>query len=442
MEGNAGGGGTPAPTQIRVLDVVDPTQPTPTQATGPDVMPRRPEVDPRTIIANALVHTPSGVLEPGWVSLRGRTIEAVGPGLPPPLYLPADVVLDAGGWSLVPGFIDLHIHGAVGREAMDADPDGLRAISRFLVRHGVTAFLPTTWAASGRKVMAVLEAVAEVLGEAEGGATILGAHLEGPYLNPRRCGAQPADSIRPPDRAECQLFLESGVVRILTLAPELEGALALVGDCAERGVVAAAGHTEATYEEMQVAVSAGVSQVTHLFNAMGGLSHRAPGAAGAALALDGLRCELIADGAHVHPAALRVAWRSKGVDGLILVSDATRAAGLPDGEVDLAGRRGVSAGGTVRLADGTLAGSAGTLDAGLSTFAAATGATVAQLWPLVSANAASAIGFGERKGTITVNRDADLVLLDGEGVVRLTVVEGKTVYSDLSRRSSPGPAHS
>ncbi|MGH9023753.1 MAG: N-acetylglucosamine-6-phosphate deacetylase, partial [Acidimicrobiia bacterium] len=298
----------------------------PTSHPSPDATLRRLEIDPRTIISNALVHTPSGVLAPGWVSLRGRTIEGVGPGLPPAgtsSELGADVMVDAAGWALVPGFIDLHIHGAVGREAMDADPEGLRAISRFLVRRGVTAYLPTTWAASGRQVMAVLEAVSEVLGKAEGGATILGAHLEGPYLNPRRCGAQPADAIRPPHRTECRMFLDSGVVRILTLAPELEGALELVGDCVERGVVAAAGHTEATYEEMHAAVSAGVSQVTHLFNAMGGLSHRAPGAAVAALALDGLRCELIADGAHVHPAALRVAWRAKGGDGLILVSDAT-----------------------------------------------------------------------------------------------------------------------
>jgi N-acetylglucosamine-6-phosphate deacetylase len=192
-------------------------------------------------------------------------------------------------------------------------------------------------------------------------------------------------------------------------------------------VAVAAGHTEAGFEVMTAAVRLGLRHVTHTFNAMAGFGHREPGTVGAALALPELRCELIADGVHVHAGAMAVLARAKGSDGVVLVSDATRAAGLPEGPVDLGGRVGHHCGGAVRLPDGRLAGSALTLDVALSRFAAASGWGWDGLWRAAAGNAATALGLAG-KGRLAVGADADLVLLDASGAVKLTVVEGRVVF--------------
>src|SRR5688572_15397578 len=250
------------------------------------------------------------------------------------------VVVDGRGGVLLPGFIDLHVHGGDDADAMDADPDGLRRMARFHAGHGVTSLLPTTWSAPPAALEAAVSAIAEVVGPVDDGATILGAHLEGPWINPARAGAQDPAGIRPPDVAEARRLVEigRGVVRLVALAPEMPKAGQLIRELVGRGVTVAAGHTEASWEDMRAAVAAGVRHVTHTFNAMGGVGHREPGTAGAALALPELRCELIADGHHVHPGAMAVLARAKGPGGVILISDAVRAAGLPDGVVDLGGR--------------------------------------------------------------------------------------------------------
>ena len=367
-----------------------------------------------------------GVWSPGWLATEGHRIAALGPGEPPPVADGAEAV-DATGLWLVPGFIDLHVHGGDGADAMDADPESLRRMARFHATHGVTALLPTTWTATEVATTAALEAVAESVGPVEGGATILGAHLEGPWLNRARCGAQEADLIRPAEPAEARRFLDTGVVRLVALAPEVEDNQGVIGECRERGVTVAAGHTQAGYEEMVEAVRLGVRHVTHTFNAMAPFGHREPGTVGAALALAELRCELIADGVHVHPAAMALLARAKGPDGVVLVSDATRAAGYPEGPVDLGGRAAVSHGGALRLADGRLAGSVCTLDTARRVFAAATGWGPAELAAAASGNAAAAIGLSA-KGSLAAGADADLVLLDGDGTVRLTMAEGRVVY--------------
>jgi N-acetylglucosamine-6-phosphate deacetylase len=377
------------------------------------------------LFSGASVCAADGVWSPGWVRTEGRSIAAMGPGEPPEGE-PQERI-DARGLWLVPGFIDLHVHGGDGADAMDADPEALRRMARFHAGHGVTALLPTTWTATESATMAALEAVAETAGPVEGGATILGAHLEGPWLNRDRCGAQDADLIRPADPQEARRFLDTGVVRLVALAPEVEANRAVIGECRERGVTVAAGHTQAGYEEMVEAVRLGVRHVTHTYNAMAPLRHREPGTVGAALALSELRCELIADGVHVHPAAMALLARAKGTDGVVLVSDATRAAGLPDGPVDLGGREAVSQGGALRLADGRLAGSVCTLDTARRVFADATGWSPAELAAAASGNAAAALGL-TTKGTLAAGADADLVLIDGHGLVRMTVAEGRVVY--------------
>lgn len=389
---------------------------------------------PPLLIAGGTVVAAEEVWSPGWVAAAGGRIQALGPGEAPGGFR-AEVtalgtVVDGRGSVLLPGFIDVHVHGGDGADVMDADPDGLRRMARFHARHGVTALLPTTWSAPPAAVEAAVAAIAEAVGPVEDGATILGAHLEGPWINPARAGAQDPNGIRPPDAEEARRLLDRhpGTVRLVALAPEMPGADEVIGECRERGVVVAAGHTEADWDEMVAAVAAGVRHVTHTFNAMAGLGHRNPGTAGAALALSELRCELIADGHHVHAGAMAVLARAKGPGGVVLISDAIRAAGLAEGDVDLGGRTAQHCCGAVRLADGRLAGSVLTLDVALANFAAATGWGWADLARAAAGNAADALSLSS-KGRLAPGLDADLVLVsEGTGEVLLTVVEGRVVH--------------
>jgi N-acetylglucosamine-6-phosphate deacetylase len=348
--------------------------------------------DARLLVTGARVLTPGGEWPRGWIAVRGRRIAAMGQGEPPPGTGAGADVLAADGLVAMPGFIDLHAHGAVGVDVMDADPDGLRRMARFLAGHGVTAWLAATMTATAPDTERALEAVRAAAGPVEGGATILGAYLEGPYLNPERAGAQDAALIRPADRAEAARLLDHGVARVLVVAPEVEQNRWLVTEAAARGVTVSAGHTDATYDQALQAVADGVGHVTHAFNAMRPLGHREPGMLGAALVVPELRCELVADNVHVHPAAMRLLALAKGRGGVVLVSDSMRATGLPEGAYTVGGRPAFSMDGAIRLADGTLAGSLLTLDRALHNLQAATGRPLAELWPAASRNAAQAIG--------------------------------------------------
>jgi N-acetylglucosamine-6-phosphate deacetylase len=293
--------------------------------------------------------------------------------------------------------------------------------------------------ASARDLERALEAVGEVLGPVDGGATVLGAHLEGPYLSKARRGAQDPSLIRVAPREEGTRLLDSGIVRLLAVAPEVQGNRWLVAEAAARGVTVSAGHTDATYDQALQAVEDGVRHVTHAFNAMRSLGHREPGLLGAALVLPELRCELIADNVHVHPAAMRLLFAAKGPAGVVLVSDALRATGLPDGAYTVGDRPAFSMDGAIRLGDGTLAGSVLTLDRALHNLQAATGRPLAELWPAASRNAAQAIGVDDVKGTLEPGKDADLILLDPSLQVVVTVAEGAVVHGAdrLPRRPAP-----
>jgi N-acetylglucosamine-6-phosphate deacetylase len=380
------------------------------------------------LVTGARVLTPGGEWPRGWIAVAGHRIAAMGQGEPPPGVDAGADVLAADGLVAMPGFVDLHTHGAVGVDVMDADPDGLARMARFLAGHGVTAWLPTTMTATATDTERALAAVAAVAGPVEGGATVLGAYLEGPYLNPVRAGAQDASLIRPADRAEAARLLDSGVVRVLAVAPEVEQNRWLVAEALARGVTVSAAHTDATYDQALAAVANGVRHVTHAFNAMRPLGHREPGVLGAALTLPELRCELIADTVHVHPATMALLLQAKGAGGVVLVSDAMRATGLPEGAYTVGGRPAFHMDGAIRLADGTLAGSVLTLDRALHNLQAATGRPLAELWPAASRNAAQAIGVDDAKGSLEPGKDADLVLLDPALRVVVTVVEGAVVH--------------
>jgi N-acetylglucosamine-6-phosphate deacetylase len=386
---------------------------------------------PRLLIHNARLFTPNHPGLMGWLLIDGGLIKAIGFGNVPDFSNDDSVQsLDAQGNNLLPGFIDLHVHGAMGHEVMDASASGLEEMARFYASHGVTSFLATTWTASRPSILNALELVEEMKGPIRGGATLLGAHLEGPYLNPTRCGAQDVNQIRGMQKEEALEFLDTGVIRLLALAPEFEENLWLIEECVRRGITVSAAHTTANYEQMQRAVEHGITHLTHSYNAMQPLGHRELGTIGAAMMFPQIRCELIADNIHVHPGAQKILIDVKGPSGVILVTDAIRAAGLPEGEYMLDERSVRIQEGAVRLPDGTLAGSVLTMERALQNVCSAAGLSLAEAWVMSSLNAARAIGVSSQKGSLEVGKDADLVLLDESFNVDSTIAKGEMVYSN------------
>jgi N-acetylglucosamine-6-phosphate deacetylase len=379
------------------------------------------------LISNARVISPTGTWARGWLLAHDGVIARMGRGSAP--AFPDARGIDAAGKTLLPGFIDLHVHGGIGHEVMDAAPDKLRELARFYARHGVTSFLPTTWTDSRPAIQAALEVVAELQGPVEGGATILGTHLEGPYLDVAKCGAQNPEQVRRADRDEALSFLDLDTIRLVALAPEYPENHWLISECIRRGITVSVAHSSATYEQIQQAAALGLSQATHTFNGMVGIHHRDPGTAGAVMALPEIRCELIADNIHIHPVVMKLLYAVKGPQGVILITDATRGAGLADGDYPIDRERIIHIrDGVARLPDGTLAGSTITINRAVYNFMQATGEPLEVIWPASSLNAARAINVAHRKGSLETGKDADLVLVDDEINVHLTMTEGRIVY--------------
>ena len=351
-------------------------------------------------------------------------------GKEPPQGFVADEVLDGHSFAVLPGYIDLHTHGALGHEMIGITADALQEVTQFYASHGVTGFLATPWTAPREEISKAIEVTKEVMGH-EKGAKILGIHLEGPFLNVAVCGAQDKNLIRTADQDEAMEYLNSGLVKLIALAPEFPENQWLIEECAKRGITVAAGHTNATYAEIKQSVGMGVRQVTHCFNAMRPLNHREPGVVGAAFDLEKIKCELIADNIHINPVVMRILYKIKGPEGIILITDSISATGMPDGNYTFEGMPVTVKDGAVRLADGTLAGSTLTMDRAFANFVAATGAPIAELVPCTSYNAAKNIGLGDHKGLLTPGYDADLILVDQNLHVKLTMVEGSVVYKEF-----------
>jgi N-acetylglucosamine-6-phosphate deacetylase len=330
---------------------------------------------------------------------------------------------------VAPGFIDLQVNGGFGHE-VGADPAALRALAAWLPRTGVTAFLPTLVSRSEADYAGCFAAVdaemgAQARGERRGSARILGVHLEGPLLAPGRAGAHDAAAIEAADVAAMRRLADPARVRLVTLAPERAGAPGLIADLCARGVTVSLGHTEATFEQLEAGVEAGATLVTHVWNAMAPLHHRAPGAAGAALADDRVIAMAIADGVHLHPAAFRIAARAKGPGRLALVTDAISGAGLGPGESMLAGRRIAVDANSARLGDGTLAGSILTMDQAVRNAMQWGGLPLDEIVRAASLTPGAALA--ERPGLPVMNPD-DVVLLDEDLTVRATFVGGHLAY--------------
>lgn len=378
----------------------------------------------RTWIQGGVILTPELELTHHAVVIEGRKIAAIEPKEVQPG--PWDNVIDARGLWVVPGMVDVHIHGVDGADTMDAIGEALQKMASFLIRHGVTAFLPTTVSASRTSILKAIRAVENFVVAGEG-AQCLGVHLEGPYLNPDYSGAQPFEHLRSIDPREYREWLKSSVVRLVTLAPELEGALEFIATGHAQGVHFAAGHSGASYEHVMVAASCGLSQATHLFNGMPSYHHRQPGIVGAVLDCKTIIPQLIVDGIHLHPAAVRLVVKAKGPDNIILISDAMRATGLPDGQYSLGDQLIEVKDGVARTSKGGLAGSTLTLDVALRNVMQFTGLRLHETLPMVTSVPARAIGL-THQGVIKPGAEANIVLLDGNLEVNLTMIGGMVVY--------------
>ncbi|MDR1262748.1 MAG: N-acetylglucosamine-6-phosphate deacetylase [Oscillospiraceae bacterium] len=371
-------------------------------------------------IANGFVYQDETYFADADLSFKDGVITEIGP------RLAADETYDATGCYVVPGFIDIHIHGFGGVDAMNG-VDAVKTMSRELVKHGTTSFMPTTMTAAKAETRAAIHGIAQAIADPEPlGATVLGCHMEGPFFCEKRKGAQPAHALLNPSPIDFEDMTGADVsaVRRLALAPELPGALELIKTLVGHGVQVSLGHTDATHAQMIAGVAAGASSVTHISNGMSPLTHREPGAVGAALTSRQLTPEFIADLIHLHPAALRLVFDAKGPENCIAITDSMEAGGMPDGQYQLGGQDVLVKDGAARLADGTLAGSVLTMRLSLRNMVTVVGVPIAEALPMYTSTPARLIGETQR-GRLAEGMIADVVVLDRAFNIRAVWVSGK-----------------
>jgi N-acetylglucosamine-6-phosphate deacetylase len=362
---------------------------------------------------------------PGVVSVADGVIDCVSDHCPP-----GEPLLDLGDRWILPGYIDVHVHGGGGAQCNTSGLEEVLAVARFHASHGTTALVSTTVAAPVDELLTAVRTIASVVGRRDGAAAVLGSHLEGPFLSRARPGAMDPRFFLDPDTSVASALLEAGggTVRIVTLAPELPGSLGLVHRLLARGVVVSVGHSDGDYGDVEAAVRAGAAGATHLFNAMPPLHHRSPGVVGAVLDLAEVSCELICDGVHVDPVALRLALRCKGVEAVRLVTDAMQAAGMPDGIYRVGTASVEVRDGRALIAEsGSIAGSTLTMDVAVANAVDFLGVSVPEAVALASARPAALLGIADVKGALAPGYDADMVVLDDGLRACRTMVGGRWV---------------
>jgi N-acetylglucosamine-6-phosphate deacetylase len=373
-----------------------------------------------SMLANGQLVTPDGIVD-GWLEISGQAITAIGPGDPPSQ---ADHQL-AGQW-VVPGFVDIHVHGGAGVDYLSGGRKSAGQIIDVHRRHGTTTTLASLVTAERSTLTATLGSLAELVDD----GLLAGIHLEGPFLSPARAGAHDRALLRPPEPAAVDRFISAGHggIRMVTLAPELPNAMDAIARFVGAGIVVGIGHTDATYDQTRAAIDAGATIGTHLFNAMRPLHHREPGPVPALLEDDRSTVEVICDGVHLHAAAVRLALRNAGAHRIALVTDAMAAAGAGDGDYLLGGlavrvRDGVAR----RSDDQAIAGSTLTMDRAFR-FAVNAGASIQEAVLMSSTTPARVLGLADDLGSIAVGRDADLVVLDASLRVAAVMAKGSWVY--------------
>jgi len=360
--------------------------------------------------------TPNAEILGAGILIRDGVIEAV--GARQDMRLPSGAAeISASGQTAIPGFIDVHIHGAGGHDVMEGTEQAMSAVAGTLARHGTTSFVATTVTASPddtcRGVEGIARYIAHQFAALQPKAEVLGVHYEGPFINKVRRGVHPAEWIQLPSADLLQRFLRAaaGNARILTIAPELLGAVPCMKAARDAGVVVAMGHTDATYEQARAGIAHGARHAVHVYNAMRPFSHRDSGVIGAVLTSPDVTAELIADGVHVEEAAMRILLQAKGAGRVILISDGLSATGMPDGKYMLGKLEVTVSGGVCRNAEGKLAGSTLTLDRALRNVVAL-GITLQDAVRMLTENPAKLLGIEFKKGALRTGADADIVLLD------------------------------
>ena len=378
-----------------------------------------------TYIVNGKIVLPDAVVEGKALAFDTETGKIVGVADAAPAG--ADVI-DACGGYIAPGLVDIHIHGYLGEDTSDAKPEGIKKMAYGIAENGVTSFLPTTMTVAKAEIEAALNAVRSLKEESQtwDGAEIIGVHAEGPFINPSKKGAQAEENILTPD---ADFILDNAdIITSVTLAPEMDKDHACIKKLAKDGrVLVSMGHTDATFAEAMSAVKDGVSHATHLFNAMSALAHRNPGVVGAALASEGVSAEVIADTFHINPGLYTIIAKAKG-DKMVLITDCTRAGGMPDGEYTLGGQPIFLKGIECRLADGTIAGSVLKLNHAVRNVLANTTLPVYEVFKMASLNPAEAIKVSDRLGSLEAGKDADIIIVDDEINVKRTIKKGRTIY--------------
>lgn len=335
-------------------------------------------------------------------------------------------ILDASEDYVSPGFIDLHIHGAGGKDIMDGELDALQTISKVIAANGTTGFLPTTITMPIERIRDSFEVIKQAMQGEIQGARILGAHMEGPFINKKYKGAQNETYIKETDFENIRGYEE--VIKILTYAPELDRDLSFLKKIKENTVISVSlGHSNANYEEAMLAIQNGVSRITHLFNAMIPFGHRNPGIIGAAFNQP-VSCEIIADNIHIHPGIYQTLINIKGKDKIILITDSIRAGCMKDGISELGGQKVIVKEEAARLEDGTLAGSILTLNRAIQNIYENTSLTLFDAVALASINPAKDIGIESYKGSLDLGKDADITIFDEAFQIKKTIVEGRTIF--------------
>lgn len=374
----------------------------------------------RYVIKSTNIFTEEGIVD-GFVVINNNKIETVQPGI----YSGEDNVYDYQNAYIMPGFIDIHIHGGYGEDAMDASFEGLKHLSKSLLSEGTTSFLPTTMTQSNENIVKALQNIKNVYKSDYEGAEILGIHLEGPFISEEKIGAQNPKYVQQPNVQQLKTFQEQSgnLIKVITFAPEKEGAKAMMESFPE--IIFSIGHSAATYEQAEQAVMDGARHITHLYNGSSGFLHREPGVVGMALTNDDVHTELIVDGLHAHPASVKLAITAKGNEKFYLITDAMRAKGKPDGVYDLGGQAVTVKDGEARISSGALAGSVLRMNHGLKHLLEYSGRDLSELWRVTSLNQAIALKVEDSKGSIKEGKDADIVILDKHFEVISTIKSGK-----------------
>ena len=337
-------------------------------------------------------------------------------------------VIDGEGNFLAPGFVDIHNHGNSGYDVMDSTEEALDNIGRFHLKNGVTSYLGTVITSSYEDIIKAAKNVVDYKNK-ESLSQIIGIHLEGPFFSVEKKGAQPEIYIKRPDMEATKKIVEAskGMLKMVSVAPEIDGALEVISYLKENNVNVTMAHTSATYEEARRGVDFGISIATHIYNGMRSFSHREPGVIGLSLVDDRVYCEMIYDRIHLHDGAVKIALKMKGLDRIILISDAMRAAGLEDGDYELGGQKVIVKNGAARLENGSLAGSTLNLRDAVHNLIKYLDIPIHEAVRMASLTPAKAINIDKNKGSIEIGKDADLILIDKDVKILDTIVAGKTV---------------